>query len=564
MTDAALLQMIVPASAAQLLGKQPQGSTAVPGAESSEGSAESSVGAVFAELLVVEPGGMAQQIAQPDTTQEFTLPAANPLTVGAALKDGEIPSDIRIEPVHTLIQGQNPDLKDLPPAIAVEAQGKIITRLSEVPDVAPAEVVTAEDGGDLVANALTGTEEGVPVFADGVAQVEQQLPESVASNEPVVVEDEPALVEVTVDQATQAPVAPVELGEREVEPVEQLAPRPTDEPMDFLASEQPQILTDEVGQEGAAPTPNGAEGEIDPAAAPIVVASAPASETNQPRVDSPAAQAQTQQAAASQNAPAAGNPDALPDDQADASILKTAEAPVKSTQAEDRRATGDLASDRLNTDGPKSGQSSEQGSQFSDGRGEDRRGQQSSPLIFTAGKNATVDARPTVTADRSQNSGFANALLGGGQTAELDSSYDQMPARLRIAVANGVKQLTVHLQPANLGSMEVRLDGTEDGGLRATFLVQRPETLDLLQRDARVLERALSDAGVSVDRDSLNFSLSDQGNRNGGLASDSEQSGSGIRDGQADDASGEDDLIEQDIPIDTAAIIEAGRIDVHI
>ncbi|MEO1249331.1 MAG: flagellar hook-length control protein FliK [Pseudomonadota bacterium] len=237
---------------------------------------------------------------------------------------------------------------------------------------------------------------------------------------------------------------------------------------------------------------------------------------------------------------------------------------MKSAQAEDRRTTGDLAIDRLNADGSKSGQSSEQGSQFSDGRGEDRRGQQSSPLIFTAGKDATADARPTVTADRSQNSGFANALLGGGQTAELDSNYDQMPARLRIAVANGVKQLTVHLQPANLGSMEVRLDGTEDGGLRATFLVQRPETLDLLQRDARVLERALSDAGVSVDRDSLNFSLSDQGNRNGGLASDGEQSGSGIRDGQADDASSEDDLIEQDIPIDTAAIIEAGRIDVHI
>jgi hypothetical protein len=39
------------------------------------------------------------------------------------------------------------------------------------------------------------------------------------------------------------------------------------------------------------------------------------------------------------------------------------------------------------------------------------------------------------------------------------------------------------------------------------IIAERPETLDILQRDIRVLERALQDAGLKTDQNSLSFDL---------------------------------------------------------
>jgi len=226
--------------------------------------------------------------------------------------------------------------------------------------------------------------------------------------------------------------------------------------------------------------------------------------------------------------------------------------------------TADQTADRSTVDTSKSGSQADQGAQFSDGRGDERKGQQPPSHFINAIRDGGPALQQSGSVERGQNSSFANALLGAGQSAELDTTYEQMPARLRIAAANGVKQLTVHLQPASLGAMEVRLEGAEDGAIRATFLVQRPETLDMLQRDARILERALGDAGITVDRDSLNFSMSNQNGRDGASANEDNPNGNGLG-GNADEATDDSNsIIEQEIPIDTAAIIEAGRIDVHI
>src|SRR3546814_9399756 len=67
------------------------------------------------------------------------------------------------------------------------------------------------------------------------------------------------------------------------------------------------------------------------------------------------------------------------------------------------------------------------------------------------------------------------------------------------------------LHPAELGRIEVKLENASDGTLRAVISAERTETLDLLQRDARGLERALQEAGVKTDSGSLSFNLRGQG-----------------------------------------------------
>jgi flagellar hook-length control protein FliK len=93
--------------------------------------------------------------------------------------------------------------------------------------------------------------------------------------------------------------------------------------------------------------------------------------------------------------------------------------------------------------------------------------------------------------------------------AETPSPADQVSIRLLHAVAEGKRTIQMHLHPAELGSIDVRMQWQGDR-LTAQFQVDRPETLVLLQRDVPALERSLNQAGVNVDSGSLSFSLRQQ------------------------------------------------------
>lgn len=71
----------------------------------------------------------------------------------------------------------------------------------------------------------------------------------------------------------------------------------------------------------------------------------------------------------------------------------------------------------------------------------------------------------------------------------------------------GSSRFEIRLDPPELGRVDVRLDVGRDGTVQTRMVVERAETLDLLQRDARALERALNNAGLKTDDGSLNFSL---------------------------------------------------------
>ena len=75
------------------------------------------------------------------------------------------------------------------------------------------------------------------------------------------------------------------------------------------------------------------------------------------------------------------------------------------------------------------------------------------------------------------------------------------------AAARRIERLVVHLEPAALGRVEVRLDFSHDNRVSALIAADRSDTLDLLQRDSRALERSLQDAGLRLDHGALSFSL---------------------------------------------------------
>lgn len=81
-------------------------------------------------------------------------------------------------------------------------------------------------------------------------------------------------------------------------------------------------------------------------------------------------------------------------------------------------------------------------------------------------------------------------------------------APFAVALALGPDaSVTLTLEPAELGQVAVSIERTPAGEASVRVVAERPETLALLQRDGRDLERALSEAGLGDGSPSLSFSL---------------------------------------------------------
>jgi len=81
----------------------------------------------------------------------------------------------------------------------------------------------------------------------------------------------------------------------------------------------------------------------------------------------------------------------------------------------------------------------------------------------------------------------------------------------------GSSEFQIRLDPAELGRIDVKLAIDKARGTVTTHLVvERPETLAMLQRDAGQLQQALSQAGLDPSAGGLNLSLRSDGNAQGG------------------------------------------------
>ncbi len=118
----------------------------------------------------------------------------------------------------------------------------------------------------------------------------------------------------------------------------------------------------------------------------------------------------------------------------------------------------------------------------------------------------------------------AAVLVQHNATTDVRSPGIQVAMHLSKAAQNGIDRMTIRLDPAELGRVHVKLEVGHDGRTIALVAAERPETLELLQRDARSLERALQQAGLETDSDSLSFSLS-QGDQQGGALADGASNG---------------------------------------
>lgn len=116
--------------------------------------------------------------------------------------------------------------------------------------------------------------------------------------------------------------------------------------------------------------------------------------------------------------------------------------------------------------------------------------------VHTAAANAQVDAVST-----------PRVLQTGYQTSQQQLNLPQIAFELARQTADGNTRFQIRLDPIELGKIDVRLDIDASGRVTARLTVEKPETLDMMQRDQKGLERALQQAGLDGAKTNLEFSL---------------------------------------------------------
>ncbi|KZL25353.1 flagellar hook-length control protein FliK [Pseudovibrio sp. WM33] len=103
--------------------------------------------------------------------------------------------------------------------------------------------------------------------------------------------------------------------------------------------------------------------------------------------------------------------------------------------------------------------------------------------------------------------------MGSLPTSTLRNVANAVWPEIARQASGGVDRFEIRLDPKELGGVDVSLEFSKDGRVRAHLIVERPETLELLQRDQRGLEKALQEAGIESDKSSLQFSLGGRGSQ---------------------------------------------------
>jgi len=135
------------------------------------------------------------------------------------------------------------------------------------------------------------------------------------------------------------------------------------------------------------------------------------------------------------------------------------------------------------------------------------------PVVLAhAGKPDSV-AAPNLDQTAAAN---AQQQLNNGQHNAADGQPTPLhvvPIEIGLRALAGSKRFDIRLDPAELGRVDVKLEISDKGEVSAKLVVDRVETLHLLQRDARTLERAFEQAGLKPSDAGVDITLRDQGDQ---------------------------------------------------
>lgn len=131
------------------------------------------------------------------------------------------------------------------------------------------------------------------------------------------------------------------------------------------------------------------------------------------------------------------------------------------------------------------------------------------PLTHPVAHKAPVDTTPA--------QDFANQL-----SKTIASPAEQVAMKIA-HLPSGKQNITVQLDPADLGKVDVKLTWGNDGHAHISIAAENKDTLKMLQNDMGALQRSLADSGIKADASNLQFSMRGQDSFAGQFAQGNQQ-----------------------------------------
>lgn len=152
----------------------------------------------------------------------------------------------------------------------------------------------------------------------------------------------------------------------------------------------------------------------------------------------------------------------------------------------------------------------------------------------------TVNSARSETFARINESSSRDAFKGMGKEV-----VEQIKVNITKSAVKGIDTIDIQLKPEDLGKIQIKMHIAKNGKLQAEIISSRPETMDLLQKDASGLAKAFNDAGYDTDSRSFNFSFQEENQ-----AREQQKNDSGLRqfigdtlEQEAESAAGNDNLV---------------------
>lgn len=152
---------------------------------------------------------------------------------------------------------------------------------------------------------------------------------------------------------------------------------------------------------------------------------------------------------------------------------------------------------------------------------------------------------------------------GQGQTGLPPTSLHVLPVEIGLRALSGSKQFDIRLDPDELGRVDVNLSISDKGEVSARLVVDRVETLHLLQRDARTLERAFEQAGLKPSDSGVDISLRDPSDQSA-FRQQRQHEEAPQRPRQPSLAETGDDAVLQTNPVPQRRLVRLGGVDLSI
>lgn len=136
--------------------------------------------------------------------------------------------------------------------------------------------------------------------------------------------------------------------------------------------------------------------------------------------------------------------------------------------------------------------------------------------ILTGARPARGEPIMLATGVAGETSAAAHGMPAAGADADGQGvPLRVLPIEIGLKAMAGLRQFDIRLDPGELGRVDVNLSISDEGEVSARLVVDRVDTLHLLQRDARALERAFEQAGLKPSENGVDISLRDPSDQSG-------------------------------------------------